>query len=230
MVTLGQAHNKFMIELDKRPISAAPSFLQDEIDYFINKAYLALIHRKFTGNNPIQTGFEQSSKRLADLQPLVTYRSNSEDWAASIYSSNGLLNTGIITDEVLIPVSCQINAGNGVSLPTITITHADIDKFQVSEINNPWIPVPAVLFEDRGIHIFVQEEDVQKYLNYEETLILTFIKKPTVFDSLSAGGMNATFEVNWVDEIISLAVDYALDNIEAQRVQTHPNLSTNSME
>lgn len=66
---------KFMIEYDKANITSSyPSLTEYEIATFLDKAYLALISQKFTGNNVRKAPFEADVKSIADLQPLVYSR------------------------------------------------------------------------------------------------------------------------------------------------------------
>jgi hypothetical protein len=61
-----------MIEYDKANVTSSyPSLTQYEVATLLDKAYLALIARKFTGNNPRQSAFETDIKSISDLQPLV---------------------------------------------------------------------------------------------------------------------------------------------------------------
>ena len=61
-----------MIEYDKANVTSSyPSLTQTEIATILNKAYLALIGQKVTGNNVRQAAFESDSKAISDIQPLV---------------------------------------------------------------------------------------------------------------------------------------------------------------
>ena len=74
-MTIAEAHIAFKVEADKNAVnigmSGCPSFLPEEIDYWLYTAYLSKIATKFTGNNTIQTSFEGNTKRVADLEGLV---------------------------------------------------------------------------------------------------------------------------------------------------------------
>ena len=66
-MTIIEAHIAFKIEADKNAvnigISGCPSFLPEEIDYWLYTAYLNKVSTKFTGNNALRTAYEGSSKR-----------------------------------------------------------------------------------------------------------------------------------------------------------------------
>lgn len=64
---------KFLIEYDKANITSSyPSLTDYEIATILDKAYLALIAQKLTGNNPRRIGFEGDNKAIEDIRPLLT--------------------------------------------------------------------------------------------------------------------------------------------------------------
>lgn len=64
---------KFMIEYDKANVTSSyPSLTEYEIATVLDKAYMALIAQKVTGNNVRRSPLEADVKSVADLQPLVT--------------------------------------------------------------------------------------------------------------------------------------------------------------
>lgn len=65
-------YEKFMIEYDKENVTTSyPSLTEYEIATLLDKAYLALIAQKFTGNNTRKVSFEGDEKAVEDLQPLI---------------------------------------------------------------------------------------------------------------------------------------------------------------
>ena len=63
---------KFMIEYDKANVTSSyPSLTEYEIATFLDKAYMALIAQKVTGNNVRRAPFEADIKSISDLQALV---------------------------------------------------------------------------------------------------------------------------------------------------------------
>lgn len=65
-MTVLEAHIAFKIEADKNAvnigISGCPSFLPEEIDYWLYTAYLSKIATKVTGNNTLRIPFECNIK------------------------------------------------------------------------------------------------------------------------------------------------------------------------
>ena len=72
-MTHADIFTKFMIEYDKANITSSyPSLTPYEVATILDKAYLALIARKLTGNNTRRVPFEYDTKAVEDLRPLIT--------------------------------------------------------------------------------------------------------------------------------------------------------------
>lgn len=72
-MTYNDVYKKFMIEYDKADISSSyPSLTIYEIATLLDKAYLALITQKVTGNNPRQSVLDSDIKASSDIQGLIT--------------------------------------------------------------------------------------------------------------------------------------------------------------
>ena len=65
-------HTEFKFLMDKADSSAAPIFLETEIDRLLNIAVEKFISKRAFGNNPRRTSFEEDQKRRDDLRTLVT--------------------------------------------------------------------------------------------------------------------------------------------------------------
>lgn len=79
MMTYQDVYNKFMIEYDKVNVTSSyPSFTKEEIAVFLDKAYLALIAQKITGNNIRRSQLESDIKSIADINPLIKTEENIE--------------------------------------------------------------------------------------------------------------------------------------------------------
>jgi hypothetical protein len=63
---------KFLIQYDKDMLSTSyPALTTYEIKTFLDKAYLALIAQKLTGNNQRRVPIEGDVKAVDDLSPLI---------------------------------------------------------------------------------------------------------------------------------------------------------------
>ena len=73
-MTHNDIYTKFMIEYDKASITSSyPSLTDYEIATVLDKAYLALIAQKLTGNNTRKASFESDTKAIEDIRPLETF-------------------------------------------------------------------------------------------------------------------------------------------------------------
>jgi len=74
-MTYKDIKTKYLIEYDKADITSSyPSQTDYEIATILDKAYLAIIAQKLTGNNPRKVGFEADNKAIEDVRPLITRR------------------------------------------------------------------------------------------------------------------------------------------------------------
>ena len=71
-MTYKDVYKKFMIEYDKADISSSyPSLTIYEVATLLDKAMLALIAQKVTGNNPRRQTLDLDMKGVSDLQTLI---------------------------------------------------------------------------------------------------------------------------------------------------------------
>ena len=78
-------YKKFMIEYDKANVTSSyPSLTEYEVATILDKAYLALIARKLTGNNTRRVPFEYDTKAIEDLRPLVVSNTASSTTATTL--------------------------------------------------------------------------------------------------------------------------------------------------
>ena len=119
-------------------------------------------------------------------------------------------------------------------VPTKLVTHAMASKFFTSAFNMPWIKVPVVYIEDGNLYIVY---DLLNAPNFNDTTIV-YIKRPNTFvkdlETPTTGyityfegtGEQYQFECNSTvaEELISLAVTFALENVESQRLNSKLNM------
>ena len=113
-------YEKFMIEYDKENVTTSyPSLTEYEIATLLDKAYLALIAQKFTGNNMRRVPFEGDEKAVEDLQPLV----KTTEFVSINNIGNGLLSVNL-SGRVMFVVSVLFGdnyAGSGTNQPSLII-------------------------------------------------------------------------------------------------------------
>ena len=180
---------KFMIGYDKaNETSSYPSLTEYEVATFLDKAYLALIAQKVTGNNSRHIGFEQDLKITEDLGPLVTTKRIDTDINTSPipYVSNALSCRK--PNDWLYFVSGEMKRTKSTSGSTVEktwdmqlISHEVASKFQTTAYNLPWIKHP-VCYEE-GDNLYVLYDSILQSTAKAGTpaLSFTYIKRPNRF-------------------------------------------------
>ena len=247
-MTHNDIYTKFMIEYDKANVASSyPSLTEYEIATILDKAYNALIAQKFTGNNPRRSSFESDNKSISDLQPLI----KTDVCTGSLDSANSF--SANLPDEFLYYISsCIEHTISEESKPMDELTvriinvklvdHNTANKFLVSPINLPWVKTPVCYIEGNKIAV-IYDPMMQ---DLETDVYVTYIKKPNTFVKENLTGTNTyltfaeekdkdgkiivpdayKFECNdtVAEELISLAVTFALENVESQRLNTKLNM------
>lgn len=215
-MTTKDLHQHFIVEYDKaNVISSYPSVLPEEIDIWLNKANNMMINQKFTGNNTRRIAFEGDTKRIADLQGLITTTSITTHTAASFVPNAIIFDLASKSDYLFYILSSVRLNGETPSEVTL-VSHEVSKKVYETAINKPWIPRPIVILEDDKLVMFYdtfEHSDVSKAV-----LDLTYIKKPAVIDILTKADAIYEFTDNLAYELINLAVMLALENIESSRL------------
>jgi len=70
-MTASEMHVAFKLGLDKTNSLSYPSFLPEEIDFWLNQGVRKFVKTRYSGINAKREGFEQSQKRIDDLRKLV---------------------------------------------------------------------------------------------------------------------------------------------------------------
>ena len=228
-MTTPEAHIAFKIEADKNAvnigISGCPSFLPEEIDYWINTAYLSKIATKFTGNNTIQARFEGNTKRVSDLEGLVktdrglSLLSESTSNKLTLNDFKSKITYGSESQEKrMYFIDGTLHFGNKLANVRL-IGHEQALRFLETYNNKPWIEEPVAMLEDNKLIVFVDRD----LMTGPYTIDLTYLAYPRKINNQDiTSGMDEIPEYMQY-EVIKLAADMALENVESQRVKTtHP--------
>lgn len=214
---------KFMIEYDKANVTSSyPSLTDYETATILDKAYNALIAQKVTGNNMRRSGFESDIKSISDLQPLVVIWNQKQLYEA--------YNTAVynIPTDFLYFVNAYLgqhldNPMDNIQSRVVNVQivdHQTADKFIINDHNMPWIKHPVAYIEDNKIHVIYDS------YNKPDTdhLSLTYIKQPQKFVKEDLFD-DTEFELNdtMAEELITLAITFALENIESTRLASKLN-------
>lgn len=223
-MTYKDIHKKYMIEYDKENVTSSyPSLTTYEIATILDKAYLALIAQKLTGNQQ-RVPFEGDIKAIEDVRNLVASKTiqKSTDNAVLINNAATYKLTNILyflTALVLL---------DGKLVTTNLVNHEIAKNFMHTDTNRPWIKNAVCYIE--GDNLIVLYDDYS-HKNVGD-LQLTYIKQPDKFvDHIIGKTFDDTqFALNdtMVEELISLAIIMSLETVESPRLQT--KLNTKALE
>lgn len=222
-MTYKDIHKKYMIEYDKENVTSSyPSLTTYEIATILDKAYLALIAQKLTGNQQ-RVPFEGDIKAIEDVRNLIAFKKISKSNTtlpidnAVIYKLSNILY--FLTALVLI---------DGKLVTTNLVNHEIAKNFMHTATNRPWIKNSVCYIE--GDNLIVLYDDYS-HKNVGD-LQLTYIKQPDKFvDHIIGKTFDDTqFALNdtMVEELITLAIIMSLETVESPRLQT--KLNTKALE
>lgn len=228
-MTVGEAHIAFKVETDKNAInigmSGCPSFLPEEIDYWLYTAYLIRISTKFTGNNDLQSPFEGNTKRVSDLEGLVrtdkgltlmsetmSNRLTMNDFKSSITYGNEA------QDKRMYFIEGILHFGNNKIATIKLIRHNQAQRFLETHNNKPWIEDPVAILEDNKLIVFVDRD----LMTGPYTIDLTYLAYPRKINNQDITSTLDEVPEYMQYEVIKLAADMALENIESGRTKSHP--------
>lgn len=228
-MTVPEAHIAFKIETDKNAVnigmSGCPSFLPEEIDYWLYTAYLIKIATKFTGNNNLQAPFEGNIKRVADLEGLVkTDRSITllSEPISNRLTMNDFKSSVTYGDEAqdkrMYFIEGVLHFGNNKIANVKPISHEQARRFLETYSNKPWIEEPVAILEDNKLIVFIDRDlMVGPY-----TIDITYLAYPRKINNQDITSTLDEVPEYMQYEVIKLAADMAIENIESPRTQTHP--------
>lgn len=185
-MTHSDIYTKFMIEYDKENITSSyPSLTKYEIATILDKAYLALIAQKFTGNNTRNKAFEGDIKAIEDLQPLITYKllnvsngSASNEYKATIPSDMlHYVGSQLLTANKTSSIDNKKHFKQNINI----ISHHDAYGFMATTTNMPWIKQPVGYMQDGEFHVLYDGYDISESDTKNSLVEFTYIKKPKMF-------------------------------------------------
>jgi len=215
-----------MIEYDKANVTSSyPSLTKYEVATILDKAYLALIARKITGNNTRRVPFEYDTKSSEDLRPLVTSEKiqqptkgiSSNEYLFSIPKDGN-------NNKVLYYLEGVIDYGDSQEV-VLPANHEIARKFRTTNSNLPWIKQPVSFLENNYIHVLIDE---YKHKVTSPSFWVTYIEEPKKFVTHNFDATLFELSDTMAEELISLAIAMALENVESTRLQT--KLSTLPLE
>ena len=229
-------YTKFMIEYDKADITSSyPSLTQYETATILDKAYVALINQKVTGNNSRQVQFEGDNKAIEDIRPLISTVSINTSSVQDYTNASNEVDFEI-PDNMMFYVQSNVETDSEISssdnrkhqsLNVNLVTHEVAQKFMNTMTNMPWIVQPVLYIENNKFHVVFDS-----FPNFKvEKLILTYIVRPNKFalENETADFTDTSiFQLSdsMAEELINLAIIFATRIVQDPRlsaeVETRP--------
>lgn len=223
-MTIQETHQLFKVFTDKVDSQALPDFEPEEIDVFLSEAQERFVKTRYGLNNAYRQGLEMSQKRIDDLSALVK-----TGYRPVALSEPGVYKTqfaDFFSDESLtVPATWQYLhllrtqlkvKGANVRAHYVSGNFCQIDDLDESLENpfkRPRLSDPLTSVEDSGLVVYTDGTfQVEKAR-------LTVLTLPPATDL--ATGKGFVLAPHTHREIIQLAVQIALENIESQRQQTN---------
>ena len=235
-MTHSDIYTKFMIEYDKANITSSyPSLTKYEIATILDKAYLALIAQKYTGNNTRRQPFESDIKAIEDLQPLIkhviTNGSKQGDNCYKFYTHLG--NTVQYIVDLSLEIQDKVTSQDGSNhdiVPVNIVSHEIAKRFKSTINNMPWIKEPVGCIEGKTILVYV-DPSIVKINGSSSCLDVRYIQTPDKFATGPGTSErdydfgNTQFELSdeMAEELINLAIIMSTDIVESSRLTSKIN-------
>jgi hypothetical protein len=224
-MNITQMHLAFRLQLDKSGSLELPSFEPEEIDFWINNAI-----RRFEKNRAFGTdkslSFEEHIKRTEDLKTLVT-ESTITPTVGTVKPHSYVADlSGLTTKWYTMGEEVDIVYTKLGDTTTTTkrqgVTQCTVDTYR-SHIDDPYSEHILHYEEAKPLRLVYQDK-VELITDGNYTIshyYIRYLRKPTEVDI--ATDVDCDLPEHTHDEIISLAVSMALENIEQPRYQSQMN-------
>lgn len=236
-MTVEEMHIAFKLKFDKLDLFEYPNLEPEAIDFLLNQAQIRMIKNRYQGNNLYREGFEGTQKRVDDLRTLVK-------------SSKQTTITNFVLDDEATTPSFRIYEGavpsdyyflirhtvevvktglpNKVKTPK-QIQHDDLSQYLDDPFDGPKYRQPLSMMA--GTKLQVVTDNTFSI----GSIYFTYIRKPLEM-SIDATDVNTPTGFTNVcelpeqihQEIVDLAVELALENVESPRLQTTKLINNNT--
>ena len=187
-MTYQDIYTKFMIEYDKANVTSSyPMLTEYEVATILDRAYLALIWQKVSGNNTRRVPFEYDQKAIADIQPLIrTVEKNlivPDNRIASNIVATSLPSDCLSFVDLVLKQNKSYTPLDKIherNVPTTLIPHSHIENFLVTPYNMPWIKKPVCFLENNYVNVAYDTISLGT-LGSDDKALITYIKQPTSF-------------------------------------------------
>ncbi|MBE3086179.1 MAG: hypothetical protein IMZ64_08180 [Bacteroidetes bacterium] len=242
-MTISEMHIAFKLGLDKTNSLQYPTFLPEEIDFWLNQAIRKFVKTRYSGVNAKREGFEQSQKRIDDLRKLVrevtvpctaTGATKPNGYVLTSGFANAIFTAApywlSLGEEVKISYTSTQLENGGITTKRVGVVDITSDTYR-SEIDDPLSEHILHYDEAKPLRLFYN--DTIEFItdeNYSVTeAYIRYIKQPiTVYYSITLP-VHCDLAEHAHEEIVDMAIQLALENIEQPRLQTYSQ-EINTME
>lgn len=226
-MTAAQMVLEFKLGLDKMDSSAYPDILESEILFWLNEAQEQFVRNRYGLVNIYGKGFEEIQKRIDDLSNIVVTKFAAVTALTTEENTYRVSTTSLFNDEAHLVSSTntymyfirgRAKVVKGVCTPVyfgINLEqHDDLDQVLIDPFKKPDSLNPVGYFEEGDL--FIITDGTFTINNFK----LTFIRIPVAINTLSNPDVDCELKPSTHKEIVRLAVNLALENIESRRLQT----------
>jgi hypothetical protein len=242
---ISEMHLAVKQKLDKTSSLELPSFEPEEIDFWLNDAIDTFIKERIEGLDVTRKGVEENQRRIDDLRTLVWIKDglstltvdNETEYYNPDHTIHSFLlpteNSGEFDNIYFRYLNCNVRVSSVfeeagfylVAGTRFNIKRVTADTLEV-EIRNPYSPYK--MYNKKATPLMYIQGDEIKFVtdrNYTiDTVKLTYIKQPAVVDINTSTNCDLPPKVH--SEIVNIAVQKMLENIESGRYQSFSVEST----
>lgn len=229
-MTIQEMHQFFKLELDKTSALELPAFEPEEIDYWLNMAIRRFVKSRFTGSSN-GFGFEQNIKRIEDLKTLITEAIYTADNIATTTDDHDIRVNSYVVDLLdveynkwfLLQDEAEISYTSltGVSETKLQgVTQCTLDTYR-SHLDDPYSEHRLHYEEAKPLRLLINNT-VELVTDGNYTISgyrLRYLRVPAEVSLTST--IDCDLPEHTHDELVKLAANMALENIESARYQTH---------
>lgn len=221
-MTVQEMHLAFKIGLDKVASLGYPDFTPEEIDFLLNQGQDTFVKQRYGSTNIKRQSFEETQKRTEDiknvvLNAIIVPAANASDNINSTSQFVTLPTDHWIIVHELVDITypdCRNVTTTKRGVYVEAIQHNDYSKLIDNPFGKPNTDKVLRLMENGRVELLPSSNTT--ITNYH----LRYIKKPRRINILSTPTVDCELSEMTHQEIVNLAVQIALEGIEAKRNTT----------
>ena len=219
-----EMHTAFDLEIDKSSSLYTPQFEDTEKDFWLTSAIQTFSKTRYSGLNVKGESFEQTQKRIDDLRTLVVEETisslTSGDKPNSYFADlTTLANDYWFTLGEEVTINFTPFGGSSAQDYRFGITECTTDRYR-DKIDDPYSEHVLHYNEAKPLRLF-QGDDVELIGDGNYTITdyhIRYLKAPAEVNDTPT---DCDLPEHTHPEIVKMAANMALENIEQERYRTH---------